>query len=312
MARKPRWPWAHWLWACRELAVIWRRHAGPRNDGLDRRVRRSRCVPINHATFRIPDPLLYAQSYLISLDLAVTWDNPDIEIRRDNKPVSSSDLEPDTDYEIVARIWNGSVDAPVIEMPVHFSFLSFGIGTLSNAIGSTKITIGVKGSANQPAVARMPWRTPALPGHYCIQVLLDPIDDINYHNNLGQENTQIRRAESPALFNFQLRNNTRRRQRYHFMADGYALGRPEPCGERDLDREERMARHRRATHLPAGWAVELTPRTPTLEPAQEVSVSVRVTTPSEWVGRQHVNINAYHEHSFAGGVTLTTIAGPGV
>src|SRR4051794_36811621 len=67
----------------------------------------SNCIPIRHPAFHRPDPLIYAQYYLMSLGLAVTWDNPDIELRRNGVAVSSSLVQPDTDYEIVARVWNG-------------------------------------------------------------------------------------------------------------------------------------------------------------------------------------------------------------
>ena len=36
----------------------------------------SACVPINHPNFKRPDPLIYDQYYLMSLGLAVTWQNP--------------------------------------------------------------------------------------------------------------------------------------------------------------------------------------------------------------------------------------------
>jgi len=40
---------------------------------------------------------------------AVTWDNPDIQLKLHGNPVSSSLITPDVDLrEIVARIWNGS------------------------------------------------------------------------------------------------------------------------------------------------------------------------------------------------------------
>jgi hypothetical protein len=75
-----------------------------------------------------PDPLIYSQQYLMGLGLAVTWDNPDIWLERNGSRVSSHAIEPDTEYEIVARIWNGSTDAPVPLLHVRFSYLSFGGG----------------------------------------------------------------------------------------------------------------------------------------------------------------------------------------
>src|SRR6516162_6100669 len=86
---------------------------------------RNRCVPINNPAFVRPDPMIYDQYYLTSLGLAVTWDNPDIQLYSNGTPVSSSLLLPGTTYEVVAQIWNNSTDAPVVGMPVAFSFLEF-------------------------------------------------------------------------------------------------------------------------------------------------------------------------------------------
>ena len=48
------------------------------------------CNPVRHPSYRKPDPLIYDQYFLMSLGLAVTWDNPDIELRRGGVTVSSS------------------------------------------------------------------------------------------------------------------------------------------------------------------------------------------------------------------------------
>src|SRR5919109_274282 len=133
----------------------------------------------------------------MKLGLAVTWDNPDIELRRGGIAVPSSSTDPDTDYEIVARIWNGSTNAPIARMPIEFSYLDFGMGAISRKIGTTKVDLGVKGGPGCPAFAVMPWHTPATPGHYCIQVQFAWIDDANPLNNLGQENLVIGYAHSP-------------------------------------------------------------------------------------------------------------------
>ena len=34
--------------------------------------------------------------------------------------VASTELEPGATYEVVARIWNGSINAPVVALPVRF------------------------------------------------------------------------------------------------------------------------------------------------------------------------------------------------
>jgi hypothetical protein len=82
--------------------------------------------------YRQPDPLIYSQQYLQAQGLAVTWSNPDIHLESPaapGVPVDSHDLQPDTDYLVIARVWNGSTTAPAPGLPVHVSFLEFGIGT---------------------------------------------------------------------------------------------------------------------------------------------------------------------------------------
>jgi hypothetical protein len=271
-----------------------------------------RCVPINDPAFVRPDPLIYDQYYLTNLGLAVTWNNPDIQLYLNGSPVPSTQLLVGTTYEVVAQIWNNSTDAPVVAMPVAFSFLEFGIGTTSVPIGSTQIDLGVKGGPNCPSYAKLLWTTPATPGHYCLQILLQPVDDTNTQNNLGQENTDVATAHSPAVFSFTLRNNTDRLHNYTFQSDAYTPGTPDPCsisGDSVKDRAARMARHRRgAQPVPPGWQVTIQPATPSLSPGQSVLIMVTATPPAGFIGEQALNVNAVHENGLAGGVTLTVIA----
>jgi hypothetical protein len=270
---------------------------------------RNRCVPITDPAFVRPDPLIYDQYYLTSLGLAVTWDNPDIQLYLNGTPVSSTQLLPGTTYGVMAQVWNNSTDAPVVAMPVAFSFLEFGVGTVSVPIGSTQIDLGVKGGANCPALASMLWTTPTTPGHYCLQVLLQPVDDTNTQNNLGQENTDVGTAHSPAVFTFTLRNDTDRPQGYKFALDAYAPGTPDPCNaasNTDEGRRARLARHRRGSQpVPAGWQVKIDPETPSLAPGQSIPVTVTATPPGGFTGNQILNVNAFHDAGLAGGVTLT-------
>jgi hypothetical protein len=269
----------------------------------------NRCVPINDPAFVRPDPLIYDQYYLMSLGLAVTWDNPDIQLYLNGSPVSSSLLLPGTTYEIVAQVWNNSTDAPVVAMPVAFSYLDFGIGTISVPIGSTQIDLGVKGGLGCPAFAKMLWTTPTISGHYCLQVLLQPPDDTNVNNNLGQENTNVGTAHSPAVFTLTLRNDTGRPQSYKFAVDAYTPGTPEPCNgsaNGAKARRARMARHQHGSQpVPAGWQVKIDPEGPSLAAGQAISVTVTVTPPGGFTGHQTLNVNSFHEDGLAGGVTLT-------
>lgn len=269
---------------------------------------RHRCIPINNPAFVRPDPMIYDQYYLMSLGLAVTWDNPDIQLYMNGTPVSSNQLLAGTTYEVVAQIWNNSTDAPVVGMPVAFSFLEFGVGTTSIPIGSTQVDLGVKGGPNCPTYASMLWTTPTTPGHYCIQVLLQPADDTNPQNNLGQENTNVGTATSPAVFTFTLRNDTANQQTYNFVLDAYVPGPPDPCGPTNsaADRAARVARNRRGVQsVPPGWQITTAPETPTLNPDQSTLITVTAAPPAGFTGNQVLNVNAFHSAGLAGGVTLT-------
>jgi hypothetical protein len=266
----------------------------------------SGCVKIDHPAFVRPDPLLYSQRHLIAQGLAVTWDNPDIKLFKAGVQVSSSELEPSTAYEVQARIWNNSLEAPVVNMPVSLSFLDFGIGTEPIPVGSVNVDVGVKGSIDQPAFASLQWTTPPTPGHYCLQVLLQPFDDLEPANNLGQENTDVVAVQSPAEFNFTLRNNTQRPMRYRFEIDAYQIPALPDCANAVPGTSVGLRNHRRGQHpVPAGFDVQIDPQSPSLNAGESVVVSVKVDPPSGFIGRQPINVNAFHEQGLAGGVTLT-------
>ncbi|MCW2517018.1 MAG: hypothetical protein JWR11_6060 [Mycobacterium sp.] len=290
----------------------------------------SRCVPIKHPAFHKPDPLIYDQYYLMKLGLAVTWDNPDIELRHNGMTVSSSAVSPDTEYEVVARIWNGSTTAPIVGLEVQFSYLSFGIGTVSHSIGVRTTDLGVKGGPGCPAFVTIPWRTPATPGHYCLQVLFDWIDDANPLNNLGQENLTVVAAHSPAEFTFPVRNTDRSVRTLAFQVDTYQPPQPLPCDQvqrpspRDLQRrsvepvserlypalpEQVLVRHDPVAHpLPRDWHIEFSPSEVRLNPAQEVVVQASIMPPNGFKGRKRINIRAVDGTFAAGGITVEVTA----
>jgi hypothetical protein len=297
--------WLAWL-----LWSLWR---------LCRLAARERACPGGQTVppwaYRQPDPLIYSQQYLQSLGLAVTWDNPDIQLElpaAPGVPVDAHKLKPDTTYDVVARTWNGSTTAPAVDMPVHVSYLEFGIGTVRHEVGWTNVVLGVKGSADCPAFARVPWRTPAAPGHFCLQVELVWTDDENPANNMGQRNTDVKALNSPnATFTFPLRNDAGRARLLRLEADAYAIPPLEPCASQNTRRDEnagpqqRLARHDRAAWpIPAGWHVAIQPREALLQPNETAKVTVHVTAPDGFRGRQALNVNAFDGSTVVGGVTL--------
>jgi hypothetical protein len=294
----------------RSLVSLCRSRRGMTNDEEHERKRaRTRCVPIDDPAYVRPDPLIYDQYYLLQLGLNVTWENPDFAIFQGGVPVPSHLLKPDTVYDVVVRVWNASLDCPVVKMPVHLSYLSFGVGTVSHPIATQEIDVGVKGAPNNPAFLHFSWPTPPEEGHYCLQALLDPVADVEPRNNLGQHNTNVVATQSPATFTFALRNGITARRQFGFWTDTYELGPIGICTDDPEELRRRKAYHRDDHPLPAGWTVDISPPAPVLDPMEEIPVLVTVTPPSGWTGTQTVNVHAYYldntaTQRLAGGVTV--------
>jgi hypothetical protein len=309
-------------------------------DGKPGRRSTDCCVHVPNTEYKRPDPLIYSQHYLMKQGLSVVWDNPDIQLFLNGAPVDSSQLEPNTEYEVRVTVWNGSYDAPAIGLPVHLSYLGFGVGTPLTAVGTTYVDLGVKGSSQHPAIAHFDWRTPGEAGHYCLQARLEWADDANPDNNLGQENTNVGTAQSPAEFAFTVRNDAGSRRRFELEIDRYWLPPPRPCGQQDpappVDRDERERARRRGRWTPGrltesrarwaraldeqgygrfpvggDWEVAIEPRHFALEAFADTEVSVRIEpTDPDFSGSQPFNVNVFAidvtgRRALHGGVTLT-------
>jgi hypothetical protein len=254
----------------------------------------------------------------MSQGFAVTWDNPDIWLQLNGASVPSASFQPDTSYDVVARVWNNSTEAPAVGLPVRFSYIDFGIGGPPILIGTTSVDLPVKGAGGHPAYAKIGWKTPSTPGHYCILVELIWPDDANPFNNLGQENTDVKPLNSPhASFSFPVRNDGRVARNLRLQANFYARPAAVPCPEKParqpaLSQEEIEANRRTALArhglehfgVPDDWQIEVQPRRLTLEPGQEDSVAVDITAPDGFSGSQAININAFDSEHLVGGVTL--------
>jgi hypothetical protein len=265
--------------------------------------------------YRQPDPLIYSQQFLQAQGLAVTWDNPDIHLElpaNPGLPVDSHALHPDTDYLVVARIWNGSTTAPAVGLPVRVSYLEFGIGTTHHDIGLTAVDLAVKGAAGCPAYARAPWHTPMQVGHYCLQVELLWDDDANPDNNMGQHNTDVKPLNSPhAAFTFPVRNDGAADRVVRFEVDTYQIPPLPPCPPEGQPMDPAARQHAvRGRHQPAawpipeGWQVVIQPRETRLTPNESTAITADVTAPEGYGGRQAINVNAYDGADLLGGVTL--------
>jgi hypothetical protein len=118
-----------------------------------------RCAVVRPDVYKCADPLIYSQRCLMEQGLAGAWDNPDIQLYENGTPVASHALKADTQYEVVATVYNNSLDAPAVGLPVEFSFRSFGVGATMKAIGTTVIDLPVKGAPLHPAKAKALGRT---------------------------------------------------------------------------------------------------------------------------------------------------------
>lgn len=289
-----------------------------------------RCVIVSPDVYKRADPLIYSQFYLMEQGLAVTWDNPDIQLYENGAPVPSASLKADTDYDVVATIYNNSTDAPAVGLPVEFFFRSFGIGAAITSVGTKTIDLPVKGAPQHPARAKITWHTPVVPGHYCLLVRLVWPDDANPKNNLGQENTNVGIAASPAVFKFPVRNEDTIRKRIRMTADSYVIPAAIKCQERPTKKhsDRTYASHKRinifippseekadwtlarvrhdpeAFPVPAGWSVKIEPAQFELSPGATQEVSVSITPAEGFHGERSFNINAMYGAGLLGGVTL--------
>ncbi len=317
--------WIFGLW--RVLRNIWehcrRACAKVRLPGRQGKASPKDCITISDPAMKRPDPLIYDQYYLMSLGFAVTWDNPDIWLELGGVVVPSDQLQPNTTYDVVARIWNGSTEGVVAGLPIHFSYLSFGAGVQTNKVfpgpDLLHVDLGVKGGPQCPALARTKWTTPPA-GHYCLQVSFSWIDDYNPYNNLGQENTQVGTSHSPVSFQFQLRNAKRFAQTFRFETDSYTIPPVPPCGETRNQTEGRhtgafpqrpydpvrvpLQHDRRNYPLPPDWSISFAPQNPQLAAGQEITVIATVNPPTGFVGRQPINVHVFGDSGLMGGMTF--------
>ena len=282
------------------------------------------CIDLPPDVYKRADPLIYAQYYLMAMGLAVTWDNPDIELF-DGGALALGPLKPRHRYRVRVRVWNGSYDAPAVGVGVELSYLSFGVQTVAHAIGLQSVALGAKGTTDHPAFTEFDWETPAVGGHYCLQVRLGWNDDANPDNNLGQKNVMVAEAHSPALFSFTVRNDASVARRFTVEADDYALPAPTPCEAPPPSRAAALTRTQesqlrwdaaRRTQaygghgVPPGWAIDVVP--PEFELAAQtervVQVAIEPKDPG-FRGAKGFNLHAFAHDALgqkflAGGVTL--------
>ena len=72
--------------------LCWKASSTPKGAGSEGHPP-STGIYVRPHTYKRPDPMIYSQFYLLSKGLAVTWDNPDIQLFDGTTAVSSHDLK---------------------------------------------------------------------------------------------------------------------------------------------------------------------------------------------------------------------------
>ena len=169
-------------WLCRLILILTGKRRG------------SGCVYIPERIINRPDPCIYSQFLLMQLQQPVTWDNPDVKIFRGGVEQYTYDLLVDTVYDVVVTVHNSSRDKPALGTTVEIEWVEFGAGAeIRHPIATQNANVPVWPGTIDVVVQ---WRTPANPGHYCIEVDLSHPNDGNPANNRGWNNTQVHTAAS--------------------------------------------------------------------------------------------------------------------
>src|ERR1700694_495685 len=177
--------WAFLDWLCRVWIIITHKRKG----GDD-------CVYFPERVINRPDPCIYSQFLLMQLKQPVTWENPDVIISKGGAKQYTYDLTVDTQYDIAITVHNTSLEKEALGTKVAVRWIEFGAGALIRH--HIEDLVANVGRYPATAVVTTTWRTPATPGHYCIEVQLTHPNDGNPANNLGWNNTQVLAAHSEA------------------------------------------------------------------------------------------------------------------
>ncbi|MGB7815433.1 MAG: hypothetical protein WBL28_03695, partial [Methylotenera sp.] len=289
-------------------------------------------LPIPSGVWLQPDAYLYSQRYLMSLGLAVTWDNPDVTLTDMlGNVVGSHNLKPSTDYRITALIHNKANDAPAPSMPVVFTLLDFGAGGVTRQnFGTETVDLPVRAAPGEPVSATVVWKTPPTPGHYCIEIEAVWLDDVNPLDNVGQHNTVIRGVtpRERIVLPVPITNFIQGRSRLKVRLDSYVLPARPLIRDGGRDREAVFGRDSQAVResdagflkriiaenspgkFPAdpSWTPSLSAHELTLERGQSAVVEFEATVPASAASGQEQRFNiAVSEEStgrIIGGVTL--------
>lgn len=190
LARRSRGAKVRVPWWCRPFGWFCRFYIAL----LKRPKRGDPCVYFPERVINRPDPAIYSQFLLMELEQPVTWDNPDVALFLNGVEQYTYDLIVNTDYELVVTVHNSSRSKPAPGTRVDVRWIEFGAGAqIRHPIATLTANVPVFPGT---AAVQTAWRTPATPGHYCIEVELEHPEDGNPANNRGWNNTQVKAAAS--------------------------------------------------------------------------------------------------------------------
>ncbi|MDB5069093.1 MAG: hypothetical protein JWM87_204 [Candidatus Eremiobacteraeota bacterium] len=294
--------WGFFDWLCRVWIIITHQRKG----GDD-------CVYFPERVINRPDPCIYSQFLLMQLKQPVTWDNPDVAIFKGGVEQYTYGLTVDTQYDVAVTVHNTSLEKAALGTKVSVRWIEFGAGGLvRHPIDELVANVGVYPAT---AVVATTWRTPATPGHYCIEVQLAHPNDGNPANNLGWNNTQVLAAHSEArtpvrIFNRHVGAPRREEQAVH-------RGPPWNLVEIEFDSyvfNDAYGAHANGDVMfaprPPAWPARVEPRTFHFAPGETYrDVDLIVDAPAGPGHPEKFNVTARQGGAPLGGVTVTVTRG---
>lgn len=292
------------------LCRIWLILANRRKTG-------DRCVYFPERVINRPDPCIYDQFLLMQLGRPVTWDNPDIAIFSNGVEQYTYGLTVDTIYDVVIQVHNSSAekDAPGTQVAVRW--VEFGAGGqsrhhIADLVADVPVWPGVREVHTQ-------WRTPATPGHYCVEVELWHPNDGNPANNLGWNNTVVQTAASEVQFPFRVFNRWVDEQPPRLPAHERDDRRPPPWNLVELVFDsyvftdaigEEVDPDQMFAPRPPAWPARLEPQAFHFAPEETYrDVLLIVDAPDDAVGAERFNVSAHQGGAPLGGVTVVVERG---
>jgi hypothetical protein len=294
-----------WETLCRIWIIIWnKRKTGDRCNYLPARV------------ITRPDPCIYSQFMLMQLKLPVTWANPDVKIFLGGVPQDTFHLVADTLYDVQITVHNSSHDQAADNTQVNVGWIEFGAGgqilhPITQLLTNIPVWPGV-------SVLHVPWRTPATPGHYCIDIKLYHPRDANPANNHGWNNTQVYAAHSPVsgsmrIFNRWIAGAPTTSKQARAAQEGARSGVPWNLVEISVDSYVFVDAYGRDAHpdemfapKPPAWPVQIDPPLFHFEPHETYrDVAIMIDAPSGPGASKDFNISAFQGGTPLGGITIT-------